>query len=95
MTDGKMEAVTRREILAKGIGVLATVSLTAVAATSSEGQTQPKKMAQKLVQYQQTPKKDQKCSTCLQFVPPDSCKLVEGKINPEGWCSLFAPKPKK
>lgn len=52
------------------------------------------KMAQKLVQYQKTPKNNQKCSTCLHFVAPDSCKLVEGKIDPNGWCSLFAPKPK-
>ena len=94
MTDDKTDTVTRREILAKGVGVLAALSLTAVAASTSEAQ-QPKKMAQKLVQYQQTPKKDQKCSICLHFLPPDSCKLVEGKINPEGWCSLFAPKPKK
>jgi hypothetical protein len=27
-------------------------------------------------------------------VTPGSCKLVEGKINPKGWCQLYAPKPK-
>jgi hypothetical protein len=92
MIDNRTETVTRREALAKGVGVLAVVaSLTAVAPSTSEAQ---KKMAPKMVQYQQTPKKDQKCSVCLQFVPPDACKLVEGKINPEGWCSLFAAKPK-
>jgi len=52
------------------------------------------KVAQKLVQYQMKPKNNQKCSLCLHFVPPDSCKVVEGKINPDGWCALFAPKPK-
>ena len=94
MTKDRTDTVTRREILAKGVGALAAVSLAAVTAPSAQAQQQPKKMAQKLVQYQQTPKKDQKCSICLHFVPPDSCKLVEGKINPEGWCALFAPKPK-
>jgi hypothetical protein len=46
------------------------------------------------VQYQTTPKNKQQCSTCLQFVAPDSCKMVEGKILPAAWCSLYAPKPK-
>ena len=52
------------------------------------------KMAQKLVQYQQQPKGSQQCELCLHFVAPSSCKLVEGTINPKGWCALFAPKPK-
>jgi hypothetical protein len=52
------------------------------------------KIPQKLVQYQEKPKGPQECDTCLHFVAPNSCKMVEGKINPKGWCSLFAPKPK-
>jgi hypothetical protein len=47
------------------------------------------------VQYQQTPKGKQECSNCLQFIAPDGCKLVSGKINPKGWCLLYAPKPAK
>jgi len=27
-------------------------------------------------------------------VAPSSCKMVDGKINPKGWCQLYAPKPK-
>jgi hypothetical protein len=52
------------------------------------------KVAQKLVQYQEKPKGAQECDHCLHFIPPNSCKMVEGKINPKGWCALFAPKPK-
>jgi hypothetical protein len=93
MSDHDTDMVSRRAVLAKGLGVVAVVaSLTAIDVSTSEAQ---KKMAPKMVQYQQKPKGDQKCSICLHFVPPDSCKLVEGKINPEGWCSLFAPKPKE
>jgi len=51
------------------------------------------KAAQKIVQYQEKPKGNQECDTCLHYVAPDSCKLVEGKINPKGWCALYAPKP--
>ena len=52
------------------------------------------KVAQNLVHYQQKPKGTQECDGCLQFIPPGACKLVAGKINPKGWCALFAPKPK-
>jgi len=92
MTEGR-RTVSRREVLGRSLRTLAVVAaFAAVDVAESEAQ---QKVAQKMVQYQQTPKKDQKCSICLHFVPPDSCKLVEGKINPDGWCSLFAPKPKE
>jgi hypothetical protein len=52
------------------------------------------KAAKKIVKYQEKPNGAQECDKCLHFEPPSSCKLVEGKINPKGWCSLFAPKPK-
>jgi len=52
------------------------------------------KAKQSLVQYQDKPKGDQRCDKCLQWVPPDACKVVEGKINPNAWCALYAPKPK-
>ena len=92
MTEAREESVSRRELLIRSLGVLAVAgSLTVLDAAPSHAQP---KTAQKLVQYQQTPKNGQKCSICLHFVPPDSCKVVEGKINPEGWCALYAPKPK-
>jgi len=92
MNEVSGESVSRREILTRSLGVLAVAGmLTALDTATSSAQA---KTAQKLVQYQQTPKKDQKCSICLHFVPPDGCKVVEGKINPEGWCALYAPKPK-
>ena len=47
-----------------------------------------------MVQYQLTPKNKQQCDTCLHWVAPDQCKMVEGKIVPKGWCSLYAVKPK-
>lgn len=52
------------------------------------------KAKQSLVQYQDKPKGDQQCDKCLQWAPPDACKVVDGKINPKGWCALYAPKPK-
>lgn len=45
-----------------------------------------------VVHYQDTPRGDERCSNCLQFIPPSSCKVVEGKISPHGWCSIWIKK---
>lgn len=90
--DRERNQLSRRELLVSGL-LAVPVAGAFVALSAAEVDAQ-QKIAQKLVQYQKTPKNNQKCSTCLHFVAPDSCKMVEGKIDPNGWCSLFAPKPK-
>lgn len=52
-----------------------------------------KKLAQSGVKYQSSPKGTSKCSGCVNFIAASgSCKLVEGKISPDGWCMLWAKK---
>ncbi len=53
---------------------------------------QAEKLAQNVVQYQKTPKDGAKCSSCVNFEAPSSCKIVAGTISPEGWCVAYAPK---
>lgn len=31
----------------------------------------------------------EKCKFCKHFDPPNSCNIVEGLINPDGWCKYF------
>ncbi len=50
------------------------------------------KMAQKIAEYQETPKGDQECSNCSLFQPPNSCTLVDGNISPTGWCKFWVKK---
>jgi hypothetical protein len=40
--------------------------------------------------YQDHPNGDQQCSKCVQFLPPSSCKMVDGAISPNGYCRLFS-----
>ena len=82
---------TRRVILRTGLAALGGVAATATAARANQ-RTAQTKLAQKVVQYQETPKGDQKCSVCVNFEPPNGCKIVEGNINPNGWCIAFGPK---
>jgi len=51
------------------------------------------KLSKAQVHYQEQPKGEQKCSTCNNFIAASStCKLVEGPINPNGWCMLWVLK---
>ena len=51
------------------------------------------KVPQANAQYQAQPKGEQKCGQCLHFIAgSNTCKLVDGQISPEGWCSLWAKK---
>lgn len=51
------------------------------------------KVSKASVQYQTEPKGDQKCADCLHFIAEsNTCKLVEGEINPNGWCQLWTKR---
>ena len=50
------------------------------------------KVPQKTVAYQDKPKGADRCDGCNNFQPPNACKLVEGEISPQAWCSLFTKK---
>jgi hypothetical protein len=86
VSEGSHCKMTRRTALQAG--------LIMVAAGVSGRAAAQQKIAQNLVQYQTTPKNGAQCDQCLQWSPPDACKVVDGKILPTGWCAAFAPKPK-
>ncbi len=75
---------TRRQVLRGGLVVVGSV-----VAASARAQD---KIDQKQVQYQTTPKDGNKCSMCVNFAPPNACKIVSGTIDPNGWCIAYAPK---
>lgn len=51
------------------------------------------KLSKAQAQYQDQPKGDQMCANCLQFIPASStCRVVEGKVSPQGWSILWAKK---
>jgi len=85
---------SRRRLLQVWGGLVSFVAVGRGVFGSPKAQAQAK-APQAQVKYQETPKGKQECSNCLQFEPPSSCKLVAGKINPKGWCLLYAPKPTK
>jgi anaerobic selenocysteine-containing dehydrogenase len=62
---------------------------------AARGQAKASKQA---MQYQDQTKNGQTCDTCLHWIPgpspsaPGACKVVEGPINPKGWCAAYVKK---
>ncbi|SER09123.1 High potential iron-sulfur protein [Nitrosomonas sp. Nm51] len=65
---------------------------------SNTTKSEAAKASKAQMKYQDEPNGSEKCSNCIQFIPsetPDAngnCKVVQGSISPEGWCTAFAPK---
>ena len=81
--------LSRRAAIKTGLTLVAgtVASLTAAGPASAQ-----EKIAQTQVMYQMMPKDGAKCSTCVNWVAPNACKIVAGTINPNGWCVAYAPK---
>lgn len=77
----------RRVILRIALGTGCALAVPAVLAAESG------RVSKAQAKYQERPKGEQKCGTCLHFLAATStCKLVEGRVSPEGWCMLWAGK---
>lgn len=91
MADDRRKQLNRRAVL-KGAMLLA--GLAAIPLTVEAAGTASKAS----MQYQDHPKGNQDCSTCLQFIPGKSasamgqCNVVAGPISPKGWCIAYAKK---
>jgi hypothetical protein len=79
---------SRRTILLHGVSV-AVGAFSFSAPRKALAQT---KLSHEQAKYQDTPKNSQKCSTCIQFVAPASCKIVADPIKPDGWCQFYGAK---
>ena len=81
---------SRRSVLRRG-ALLAGAVLTASVLPSKQAPAQ-QKATKEAMKYQDKPNGDKQCSNCLQFVPPASCKVVEGAISPSGYCIVWVKK---
>ena len=79
--------LSRRALLQGAAGAAGAMTL---GANPKPAASAPK-MSQKVVAYQDHPNGDKRCDKCVQFQPPDACKVVEGVISPQGSCRIFMP----
>lgn len=88
------EILSRRAMLraALMVGCSLFIPITLMSSPASAADA-AKKVAKAGVKYQNQPKGEQKCGTCTNYIAASkTCKRVEGPINPDGWCILWAKK---
>jgi hypothetical protein len=79
-------APTRRSIVQAALGAVSAAA--AIAARPRSAAAEPT-ISKDAVAYQDQPQGDRECDRCVQFMPPSSCKVVEGAISPHGSCRIF------
>jgi hypothetical protein len=91
--------ISRRDVLrgalVAGCSMFVPMAIFSSSASGAEpaAASGPKKQTQTAVGYTNHPKGGQKCHICANYIAESkTCKLVEGSINPEGWCILWAAK---
>ncbi len=90
MDQENTSGISRRTALMRMSLLACAVPLSIAAFTSSseaQGKT-PKAQAN----YQDKPSGKQQCSGCVNFIPSNGCKIVEGEISPQGWCKFWKGK---
>jgi hypothetical protein len=75
--------LSRRSLLRGAVGATGVL-----AAILNPALAQPK-ISKIAVNYQDHPDGDKRCDRCVQFQPPDACKVVDGSISPQGSCRIF------
>ena len=86
--------LSRRRFLERAAIVLGAAAASGVAAPArpAEELGDADKITHAAAQYQLVPKGQQRCEICLQFEPPNRCKIVRSPIYPKGWCQYFAAR---
>ena len=75
--------LSRRSLWGSAVGATSVL-----AATLNPALAQPK-ISKVAANYQDHPDGDKRCDRCVQFQPPDACKVVDGPISPQGSCRIF------
>ncbi len=85
--------MSRKDFVAKIVILPALAGFVATETTAAQA-----KGSKAQFKYQNSPHNGQKCSGCTFFIPGSSatangtCKLVDGSISPNGWCTAYAAK---
>jgi hypothetical protein len=86
---GQPARLSRRLLMQSAVGAVGAATIIAIRPKSAAGVI---KISQKAVAYQDHPQGDKRCDRCVQFQPPNACKVVDGTISAQGSCRIFTPK---
>jgi hypothetical protein len=80
--------MSRRALLQAGGCAVAGATL----AASTGSALAKAKRSQADVAYVDHPKGGERCDNCEPFIPPSSCRTVEGTVSAKGWCKIYVAK---
>lgn len=84
---------SRRAALRRAAMLAATfLTSTVVPNNAAHAQQTQQKVSKAQMKYQDKPNGDMQCGNCMHFVPPSSCKIVEGTVSSQGYCIAWAKK---
>jgi hypothetical protein len=88
----KENQTQRRQFLKIGGAALAMIPVMLVSGRADAATNAAMRTALK---YQGKPLDDKSCANCMQFVPPNGCKIMVGdtEISPQGYCTAWVKKP--
>jgi hypothetical protein len=86
---GHRVALSRRLLMRSAVAAVGAATVIGIRPKSAAGVI---KISQNAVAYQDHPQGDKRCDKCVQFQPPNACKMVDGTISPQGSCRIFMPK---
>ena len=81
--------------------IMGTAALAGGLLATRGAQAQTNAALRTALKYQDQPKGDQRCNTCMHWVPganptaKGGCKVIpnDTQISPQGWCSAWAAAP--
>lgn len=80
--------LSRRSLLQGAAGAAGAAT---ILGTTPDPAAAAPKISKQAVAYQDRPNGDKRCDKCVQFQPPNACKIVDGTVSPEGSCRFFVP----
>lgn len=78
--------LSRRLLIQKAAAASGAFALSGTIANGAAAQA---KSSPQVAGYQSEPNGGQRCGICQHFQPPSGCKVVAGRISPQGWCRLY------
>lgn len=79
----------RRTFLVQGATALTALAVAGAAGCQVQ---QQQKVSKAEAAYQPRPNGPQACGNCANFIAPDSCRVVQGPVAPNGWSRYWAPR---
>lgn len=88
--------INRRRMLLRGAlaagGALCLPVLARAGGSTPITLAEGKKVSKAVAKYQNKPNGNQMCANCQNFIAPNTCRVVEGQVAPNGWCTFWAKK---